>query len=217
VFIKEVGPASVEVYQTSADNLFLATRINKAHFDVGDKTFRKKEIKMRKVIALATICAFCAVEGVSGADWSTRFQYEQPGNKFNSNELLLDLFGIHASRDRDNFRGGGTFGLGVGTTYFFTEHFGVGAETYLDEVHWPRHVDANFFARYPIEQLSLAPYGVAGVGRQFSGVSQWTTHIGAGVDFRLNRQTGLFTDVRHVFADESRDLTLWRFGVRMKF
>jgi opacity protein-like surface antigen len=170
---------------------------------------------MKKTIVSAIVCAFC-IQTVSAADWSTRFQYDTAGPKFNANELQVDLFGLYASRDREHYRSD-TLGFGVGANYFFTRHFGVGAETYVDDVHWPRHVDGSFFARYPIEQLSLAPYALAGVGRQFHDVAQWTAHIGLGLDFRLNRATGIFLDVRQVYADRSRDFSLWRAGVRLAF
>lgn len=151
------------------------------------------------------------------ADWGSRLHYESGGNKFSSQELSVDLFGLHASRDRDDFRGGSTFGVGAGVNYFFTENFGVGADTYLDDVHWPRHIDGSFLARYPLERLSLAPYALIGAGRQYDGVAQWTAHVGAGVDFRLNKELGLFTEARHYFADKSKDFSMWRFGIRVVF
>lgn len=179
--------------------------------------FQKEKGKdgyMKKTIQF-TICCICSAQIAYAADWAPRLQYDAPGSKFSSNELLVDIFGLHASRERDHFRGD-TFGVGAGVSYFFTRNFGAGAETYLDEFHLPRHLDFDFIARYPLERISLAPYVITGFGRQFADGTQWTGHIGGGVDFRLNRRTGVFTDIRHVFTESSKDVSLWRFGLRVR-
>lgn len=169
-----------------------------------------------KLSVVAGFVAACLVQSAPGLDWSGRMRYEPSQNSFDSQEMQLDLFGLWASRDRDDFSGD-TLGLGAGFNYFFSRYVGIGAETYLDEVDIPNHLDFSVIGRYPIDQYSLAPYAFAGFGRQYHDVSQWTSHVGGGVEYRLNSNTGLFLDVRGIFADKSRDLSMWRFGVRLKF
>lgn len=167
-----------------------------------------------KIILAAAVVSAMAIS-TSNAQME-RFQYDSPGDKFGAEELKFDFFGTWGSEDRKRFDDG-RFGLGVGVNYFFTKHFGFGADTYLERVDWPTHLDFSFIGRVPLEELSLAPYGFAGVGRQWHHVSQWTAHIGAGVEFRMNRNTGIFLDGRQVFPDRSTDFTLWRVGVRLGF
>ena len=145
------------------------------------------------------------------------FEYKEGGRKFDTNELSLDLYGIGETRNRENFAEDDTIGLGAGVNYYFTRYFGVGAATYIDDWDLPNHIDFNLMARYPIEKWSLAPYVLLGFGRQFHDESQWTGQIGGGAEFRLNRLTGLFIDIQGVFPEDSPNLALWRFGVRLRF
>lgn len=145
------------------------------------------------------------------------FDYQEATHKFEAKEFSLDLFGVGATRDRENFDDNDTIGIGAGVNYYFTRYFGASAETYIDDWDLPNHIDFSALARYPIEKWSLAPYVLLGFGRQFHDDPQWTGHIGGGAEFRLNRMTGVFVDVRGVFPEDSPNLAMWRFGVRLKF
>jgi hypothetical protein len=174
-------------------------------------------MNLRKIFFSCAL-AICTVQGsIAATTISDRFRYEESGDKFDAQELSVDLAGILGSRDRSDFSDDNTLGVGVGVNYFFTHNFGVGADTYLDDVDWPNHVDLSGLARLPIGETGFAPYALAGVGRQFLEGSQWTAHIGGGVEYRFNRMTGAFLDVREIFADKSPDLTLWRLGMRLRF
>lgn len=135
---------------------------------------------------------------------------------FDAPEFGYKLFGTWASRDREDFKDD-QLGLGAGVNYFFTPMFGVEAETYLEDVDWLNHADFSAIARYPLDSISVAPYGFVGFGRQWSDVSQWTCHIGGGAEYRWSGKTGVFFDVRRVFCDKSKDFTLLRLGVRLGF
>lgn len=148
--------------------------------------------------------------------WAERFGYTDQAGKFADTEFSVDLFGVAVSEERERL-GGDSLGIGAGVNYFFCRYAGVGAETYLDELDFPDHIDFSAIGRFPLEDWSVAPYVFAGFGRQYSDVSQWSTHIGVGAEFRLNSATGLFVDLRRVFPDETRDSTDFRFGVRLVF
>ena len=135
---------------------------------------------------------------------------------FSPNELSLDVFGYHASRNKD---GADTdaWGPGIGINYYFTENFGFGADTYADAFEVPYLLNGSFLVRYPLWDTGLAPYGYAGFGWQWQHAAQWTGHIGAGLEYRFNPKTGVFVDVREVFAAETADYFMVRFGVRIAF
>jgi hypothetical protein len=171
---------------------------------------------MQKKIIVVGVLLLLMIQITTAGFWEDRFGYQPGGVNFDDQECAVDLFGIIASRDRDRFRNE-TLGIGAGFTFFAARYFGGSVETYVDEFDIPNHVDFSAIVRYPIEEYSLAPYALAGFGRQFHEVSQWTSHLGGGVEFRLNRRTGLFADIRRIFPDDRPDLTLFRTGVRLKF
>lgn len=173
-------------------------------------------MKIKLTIAIFAIAGGLQIQSALAADWTERTEFNPSAATFDSGELSFDLNGMYASRNRDNFRGDAV-GAGVGVNYFFSRYLGVGADTYLDDFDYPNHLDASFMARYPLQQLSFAPYAVVGFGRQFHDVSQWTGHIGAGGEYRFNRKTGVFVEYRRVLPDQSKDFDLWRFGLRFRF
>jgi hypothetical protein len=124
-------------------------------------------------------------------------------------EPTIDVFGTV----RDNWH----LGVGVGANYFFTQFFGAGVETRVERFDWPNQINASLMARYPIDKVRLAPYVYGGGGRQYMDGAQWLAHIGGGVDYRIRRGVGLFTDVRETFAEKHGDYALWRFGLRLRF
>jgi outer membrane protein W len=152
----------------------------------------------------------------AAGDASDRFAFDPGTAMFSANEFSLDLFGYHASRNKDGGHND-AWGPGVAGNYFFTENLGIGAETYADAFESPYLLNILGTFRWPIPSLSMAPYGIAGVGRQWDHAAQWLGHIGAGVEYRFNAKTGTFLDIRRVFAANSPDYTLVRFGVRLAF
>ena len=145
-----------------------------------------------------------------------RWRYERDIEKFGANELKVDIFGTYATRSRSGEKED-SFGGGLGVTWFLTDHIGVSADSYVEELRTPYRANASLILRLPIEDLSLAPYIFGGGGRQFEIVPQWTRHAGVGLEFRLNRHSGLFADGRRVFPEETPDYTLVRAGLRVGF
>jgi hypothetical protein len=147
------------------------------------------------------------------------------------------------------FSGRPGWGLGLGASYFFQRYLGIGVEQDVfgrtagdfrqgdfGYIRWA--TIGNFFIRYPIEAWHLAPYAMVG-GGAFYGDRPDTTiklgrgrttnyqltgqgfgHVGGGLDFRLMKNAGVFSDLRYVFSgvDGLPDSQmLWRFGVRFAF
>lgn len=139
-----------------------------------------------------------------------------PGTASFSEEASLDLFGQTASRNR-NGTDERAWGFGAAGNYFFNQFVGVGAETYADAFNKPYLLNGLGEVRYPLEWLSLAPYGFFGLGRQWTYSAQWLINLGGGVEWRFAPKTGAFVDVRHVFATNTSDYTMLRFGLRLVF
>ena len=154
--------------------------------------------------------------GAERVGFYDRWRYERDIDRFGANELKVDLFGTYATRDRSGAKED-SFGGGAGVTWFLTEYVGISADTYLEEFRTPYRANASLILRLPIEDLSMSPYIFGGGGRQFEIVPQWTRHAGAGLEFRLNRYTGIFADGRRVFPEETPDYTLVRAGLRLGF
>jgi hypothetical protein len=171
----------------------------------------------KKLMVSAGLLLLIVQSAISSGPMQNTFEYSEPGHKFDNQEFSLDLFGIGATRNRENFADNDTIGFGAGVNYYFMRYLGVSADTYIDDWSLPNHLDFNLLGRYPIEKWSLAPYALIGFGRQWTDTAQWTAQLGGGAEFRMNRMTGLFIDVRGVFPDKSPDFTLWRFGVRLRF
>jgi len=135
---------------------------------------------------------------------------------FEANELSADVLGFYGSRDK----GGASksaWGYGAAVNYFLTDKIGLSADTYSDAFTVPYNLNFSGIFRYPFQDYRLAPYGFGGFGRQWDHTSQWTFHVGAGVEYRTTEKTGLFSDIREVFPGRTRDYTLVRFGIRFRF
>jgi hypothetical protein len=144
----------------------------------------------------------------------------QTSDVFTANELSLDAFGFYGSQNKDG--GSGAWGPGAGINYFFTQNFGIGADTYADAFNSPYLLNANGIFRFPISRSYVAPYVFAGFGRQWEHEPRWTGDFGGGIEYRLSRQirpdlvpqVGLFADVRGVFPTEAGNFAVLRFGIR---
>lgn len=173
-------------------------------------------MKIKCLMAVLAFLGITMAREANAATWNDWTEYNPATASFNEQEWRFDIAGIYGTKDRSDFSDNAG-GLGVGVNYFVTRYLGAGVDTYMDDFDFPNHVDFSALARYPLENLSLAPYGFVGFGRQFRDVAQWTSHIGVGAEYRINHVTGFFVDVRYIFAGESSDLALWRFGVRFGF
>jgi hypothetical protein len=171
----------------------------------------------KNTVTIMAALAFCTAASIRAESFlSDRFVYAPGTAVFGPREFTFDLLGSYVTRDK----GGAdrdAWGIGAGVNYFLTENIGAGIDTYADAFESPYLLNFSGIYRYPIAELGLAPYGFAGVGRQWEHAPQWTGHIGAGVEFRFNSHTGIFIDGRRVFAGNTSDYGAWRFGLRFGF
>jgi hypothetical protein len=122
----------------------------------------------------------------------------------------------HSSSD-DVDLSNGDFGVGIGVNYFFTKNLGIGGDAIVSPVDniagtFINSASASAIVRLPLGRF--APYALSGATRHFND-STWRWHAGAGVEARLCRQLGGFTEVRYEFA--SPDTVQFRLGVRVAF
>ena len=155
---------------------------------------------MKKTIAI--LITALSVTAASAAD----------GGSFESGEFSLSLFGGWVDKDDS------TLAPGAGVSYFLTRHWGVGAFT-----HWENfdgkfidNVSAEGYFRLPLNGMPLAPYGVAALGYSFETEETFES-LGAGAEWRLNEQWGIFGDARWQFNNDSDDGVALRAGVRLLF
>lgn len=139
---------------------------------------------------------------------------------FNEKEWSVDLFGMYAFEAKKGIYDDG-FGAGIGVNYFFNRYVGLGLEGY----GWKgdgliSSVGGNIMLRYPIEKWRLAPYVIAGIGGNFDADNtedQINASGGLGVEYRVTKNWGVFTDSRYVLTDVSNDYVVTRLGVRFTF
>lgn len=74
--------------------------------------------------------------------------------------------------------------------------------------------------RYPIERWRLAPYMIVGIAGNFDADNtedQVNASGGLGIEYRITKNWGVFTDSRYVLTDVSNDYVVTRVGVRFTF
>jgi hypothetical protein len=159
-------------------------------------------------------------------------RYDQPqahhddGQVFRANEFSIDIFGTgsigqetieHLSGER--IEQDGRIGAGLGGNYFFNRFLGLSVDAYTENTGhaFVDDVSGSVVVRFPFDAVRLAPYAFGGGGYQFDPIEQAFGHLGAGLEFRFNRNAGVFADLRYVFTDKSEDFGLGRLGVRFWF
>lgn len=146
--------------------------------------------------------------------------------QYNANEWNFELFGTGTVGEKtlrrpavNRIERDGKLGAGAGVQYFFHRNIGIAAEAYSESTadNFVDNVDLNLIGRFPIGTSGVAPYLIAGAGRQIDPIYQWTFGGGAGVEWRFARHVGVFLDGRYVIADETKDYGLGRLGVKFGF
>lgn len=143
---------------------------------------------------------------------------------YHAQEVSVDMFAsgtVHQDYNNfdDHFHHHAQAGGGVGLNYFFSRYVGVGADAYTEDRD-PCFIYAasgNLILRLPIDHTGIAPYIFGGGGHQWDYVSQNFGQAGAGVEFRLCRNLGIFVDGRWVAADRTENYGLGRAGFRISF
>ncbi len=150
---------------------------------------------------------------------STSYSFKSP-ILFGDNETTVDIFGTYSAVDGNGAYDDG-FGGGIGVNKFFRRYFGLGLEGYF----WDgatngdviSSVAGSLIARYPIEQLHIAPYLMGGIGGGFDSTDQFNVLAGGGLDLRFTPNFGVFSDGRYVWTDKTNDYGLIRAGLRFAF
>ena len=138
---------------------------------------------------------------------------------YHAQELSIDGFASGSLGEqyvdhfsRHTLRHDARFGAGVGANYFFTRYLGIGGDVYSENTtrEFIDNASGNLIARLPISNTGIAPYGFAGAGHQFDPVQQTFGQVGAGIEFRVARNLGLFVDARCVFPDKTDEYEIGR-------
>ena len=174
---------------------------------------------MKKII-LSVLCGIVLATGVHAGTTSKQFKevtVEEPLCRFRDTEFQIDAFysGIIGSRGSEVGSGSGG---GVGLNFFFAKYFGIGYEAFWTGSGQGEHFPAggNLFFRYPICSLNIAPYVMTGGGVSFDGNPKGYGNVGAGVEYRVTDNIGLFVDGRY-FYGETGNLANVRSGLRFAF
>jgi hypothetical protein len=184
----------------------------------------KSKILLVAATAL-TLSAFStfADNPTQGNWWNDRMRYDCNSQKYNANELSLDMFGTY-NKDFAHFDDlfdhtwrGGEFGGGVGMNYFLTKYLGIGVDTFFQRHgRFFNNVSGDVTLRAPIGNSGWAPYVYGGAGwRDVKGPDELTAHGGVGIEYRFNPHLGVFTDARYVWTDKTADEGLLRLGFRI--
>ncbi len=192
----------------------------------------------KNTMSVAIVCGCLLTAGTVRAQhiwedssgwWSGHFSYDNPAPKYASQELSLDLFASYINPEGEfgdlfetNIRRG-FWGGGAGLNYFFTRIMGLGADFNIsskpDDLNLVDQVTGNLLVRLPIGNSGLAPYLIGSGGRAMSPRYDWVYGGGVGLEMRVNPTTGIFSDARFLWADESTadNRLLIRAGVRIAF
>lgn len=171
---------------------------------------------LKKLFITGSVLALM-LASVQAGTWQERWEFQYEQDKFDiTPELTFDFYPTWRVPDDESF-GDGRLGTGVGVNYFFNRYFGVSGDTFIEQLDFPKHISASAVGRFPFESTGTAPYVFGGFGRRFRDGGEWLAHIGGGLDYRVNRQTGVFVDVRRTFPDRRSDYFLFRAGVRLGF
>lgn len=186
------------------------------------KTPNKKQSSIMKKITLSLLCA--TLVGILPAEAGTvtfkeKVVYEPIEEcNFRDMEFQLDVFysGFYGGKGTAFSTGsGGGFGL----NFFFARYFGIGYEAqWYDNNGEAEHlpVGGNFFLRYPICSLNLAPYAIVGGGAAWNGHGKGYGNVGGGLEWRFIKNLGLFAEGRYFYGGTGNVANL-RSGLRIAF
>lgn len=177
---------------------------------------------MKTLFCLTTV-AFLSASALFAGDGKTfkdKVPVEVETCKFRDMEFQVDTFytGIIGSRDSRLHTGSGG---GIGLNFFFAKYFGIGWEgsVYSNDGKgsW-MPLNGNFFIRYPICAWNLAPYVMVGGGADFEKgrYSLGFGNVGAGIEYRITDNIGLFSDGRYYYGGSGNVANI-RGGLRFAF
>ena len=166
----------------------------------------------------ATLVAGSAFAGTESKSFKDKVTVAPEECRFRDMEFQLDtfytgFFGSHGSQLSTG--SGGGFGL----NFFFAKYFGIGYEAaWYDNNGTAEHLPlaGNFFIRYPICAINLAPYVMVGGGAGWDGTCIGYGNVGGGLEYRFTNNIGLFVDGRYFYGGSGNVANL-RSGLRFAF
>lgn len=175
---------------------------------------------MKTILSLLTVAVVAVTPAFAGdgKSFKSKVVVEESTCKFRDTEFQFDGFytGFIGTRDSRLHTGSGG---GFGFNYFFAKYFGIGYEAawYSNNgvaEHMP--LGGNFFFRYPICSLNLAPYVMVGGGAAWDGFCIGYGNVGAGLEYRVTDHIGLFADGRYFYGGSGNTANV-RSGLRFSF
>jgi hypothetical protein len=159
-----------------------------------------------------------AFAGTDSKSFKEKVVIEATDCRFRDMELQVDAFytGFFGSSG-SAFRTGS--GGGFGINFFFARYFGIGYEaSWYDNGGTAEHMplNGNFFLRYPICSLNLAPYIMVGGGVGWDGTTVGYGNVGGGLEYRVTDHVGIFVDSRFFYGGSGNVANL-RSGLRFAF
>ena len=197
-------------------------------------------MKTHQLATLATLAFAGAAFAGDQIAYSSKQTMAPASQCFADREWQLDLFGAYAftSSNQDRLLGDHAWGGGLGVNYFFMRNIGVGIEGSLYDSQRSSdvlgHAALNVFVRFPMDAICLSPYLYSGIGGVFNAErldvgdlpggddsdndALLAGHIGAGVEYRIAPNFGVFVDGRFTVVDEKKNnFTTIRTGFRIAF
>ena len=176
-----------------------------------------------KKLSLTIIMAVAVVGSAFAGTETKTFKDKvviEPTCVFRDMEFQIDAFysGYIGSKHSTLHTGSGG---GLGLNFFFARYFGVGWEGSVYDnagtASW-LPLNGNVFFRYPICSWHLAPYVMVGGGADFQRDRKVIGFgdVGAGLEYRITNNIGLFSDGRYYFGGSGNVANI-RGGVRFAF
>ena len=184
-----------------------------------------------KLVFVGVISFLAAFDSARGGEIPAAIQPMSSGyhlkpvcDCFDQGSTSIDLFGAYimphstgdGGRDID-----GSLGGGLALTKYNNSLLGFSTGVYWwdDGDSAVTSATASLLLRYPIRSVCVAPYAVMGFGGNFGSVSQFTGHLGAGLEIRVPRvkNLGLFVEGTYTWADATENYAMFRLGTRYTF
>lgn len=179
---------------------------------------------MKKIALILALCVTASISHAGQRYQPTKTYQEtgarQAGQWFGDREFSLDLYGFWQDAKSAGNPYSDGWGGGLGLNAFFTRHIGLGLEAdWSDQTRDStviHSVTSTIIGRYPIGRV--APYALVGVGGRFDSKNVANFQAGGGLEIRVTRNVGLFTDARHIWNEGYvNDVRTIRTGVRFAF
>lgn len=178
-----------------------------------------KKLSLTLIVATA-LTAGSAFAGTEAKSFKKEVVAVEPTCFFRDTEFQIDAFYSGVIGSRGSTLGTGSGG-GIGLNFFFARYFGIGWEGSLysnqGTASW-MPVNGNFFFRYPICSLNLAPYVMVGGGADFQHdrSSIGFGNVGGGLEYRFTPNIGLFADGRYLYGGSGNVANI-RSGLKFAF